>query len=120
MQKKVFVVEYQLDHLVGSLAIPYVAIMIGIAMGGGVGISVNGKFRVATEKTVFAMPETGIGLVPDVGGGFFLPRMTGQMGMFLGLIRHRLKGWDCHAWLEVAPDLDRAHQALNPDPDGVQ
>ena len=95
MQKQFFVEEYQLDHLVGSLAIPYVAIMNGIAMGGGVGISVNGKFRVATEKTVFAMPETGIGLVPDVGGGFFLPRMTGQMGMFLGLTGHRLKGWDC-------------------------
>ena len=62
MQKKFVVEEYQLDHLVGSLAIPYVAIMIGIAMGGGVGISVNGKFRVGTEKTVFAMPETGIGL----------------------------------------------------------
>ena len=69
--------------------------MIGIAMGGGEGISVNGKFRVGTEKTVFAIPETGIGLVPDVGGGFFLPRMTGQMGMFLGLTGHRLKGWDC-------------------------
>ena len=95
MQKKFFVEEFQLDHLVGSLAIPYVAIMNGIAMGGGVGISVNGKYRVATEKTVFAMPETGIGLVPDVGGGFFLPRMTGQLGMFLGLTGHRLKGWDC-------------------------
>ena len=95
MQKQFFVEEYQLDHLVGSLAIPYVAIMNGIAMGGGVGISVNGKFRVATEKTVFAMPETGIGLVPDVGGGFFLPRMTGQLGTFLGLTGHRLKGWDC-------------------------
>ena len=51
MQKKVFVEEYQLDHLVGSLAIPYVAIMNGFAMGGGVGISFNGKFRVGTEKT---------------------------------------------------------------------
>ena len=69
--------------------------MIGIAMGGGEGISVNGKFRVGTEKTMFAIPETGIGLVPDVGGGFFLPRMTGQMGMFLGLTGQRLKGWDC-------------------------
>jgi len=95
MQKQFFVEEYQLDHLVGRLTIPYVAIMNGITMGGGVGISVNGKYRVATEKTVFAMPETGIGLVPDVGGGYFLPRMTGQLGMFLGLTGHRLKGWDC-------------------------
>ena len=87
--------EYQLDHLVGSLSIPYIAIMNGITMGGGVGISVNGKFRVATESTMFAMPECAIGLVPDVGGGFFLPRLPGQLGMFLGLTGHRLKGWDC-------------------------
>ena len=79
----------------GSLSIPYIAIMNGITMGGGVGISVNGKFRVATESTMFAMPECAIGLVPDVGGGFFLPRLPGQLGMFLGLTGHRLKGWDC-------------------------
>ena len=95
VQKQFFTEEYQLDYLVGRLAIPYVSIMNGITMGGGVGISVNGKYRVATEKTVFAMPETGIGLVPDVGGGFFLPRMKGELGMFLGLTGHRLKGWDC-------------------------
>jgi len=95
MQKQFFKEEYQLDYLVGRLAIPYVAVLNGITMGGGVGISVNGMFRVATEKTVFAMPETSIGLVPDVGGGHFLPRMTGQLGMFLGLTGHRLKGWDC-------------------------
>ena len=59
------------------------------------GVSVNGKWRIATEKTVFAMPETAIGLIPDVGGGFFLPRLQGQLGMFLGLTGHRLKGWDC-------------------------
>ena len=95
MQRTFFREEYQLDHLVGSLAIPYISIMNGITMGGGVGISVNGRFRIATEKTVFAMPETGIGLIPDVGGGFFLPRLPGNLGMFLGLTGHRLKGWDC-------------------------
>ena len=95
MQRTFFREEYQLDHLVGSLAIPYVAIMNGITMGGGVGISVNGRFRIATERTMFAMPETGIGLIPDVGGGFFLPRLSGQLGMFLGLTGHRLKAWDC-------------------------
>ena len=57
----------------------------GITMGGGVGLSVHGRFRLATEKTLFAMPETGIGLIPDVGGGFFLPRLQGQLGMFLAL-----------------------------------
>ena len=61
-------------------------------MGGGVGLSVHGKFRVATEKTVFAMPETGIGLFPDVGGSFFLPRLSGELGTFLALTGHRLKG----------------------------
>eukprot|EP00092_Neocalanus_flemingeri_P013457 GFUD01014511.1.p1 GENE.GFUD01014511.1~~GFUD01014511.1.p1 ORF type:complete len:287 (+),score=129.31 GFUD01014511.1:120-863(+) len=86
-------------------------------MGGGVGISVNGRFRVATERTVFAMPETGIGLVPDVGGGYFLPRMTGQLGMFLGLTGHRLKGWDClHAGVAthaVRGDMvDKLEEAL--------
>ena len=95
MQRTFFREEYRLDHLVGSLAIPYIAIMNGITMGGGVGISVNGRFRIATEKTMFAMPETGIGLIPDVGGGFFLPRLSGQLGMFLGLTGHRLKSWDC-------------------------
>jgi len=95
IQRQFFKEEYQLDHLVGSYPIPYIALLNGITMGGGVGVSVNGKWRIATEKTVFAMPETAIGLIPDVGGGFFLPRLQGQLGMFLGLTGHRLKGWDC-------------------------
>lgn len=66
----------------------------GITMGGGVGLSVHGRFRVATERTTFAMPETAIGLFPDVGGGFFLPRLEGQLGVFLALTGHRLKGLD--------------------------
>ena len=63
-------------------------------MGGGVGLSVHGTFRVATEKTLFAMPETGIGLFPDVGGGYFLPRLEGELGTFLALTGYRLKGSD--------------------------
>jgi len=97
MQRQFFREEYELDHLVGSYSLPYIALLNGITMGGGVGVSVNGKWRVATEKTVFAMPETAIGLIPDVGGGFFLPRLQGQLGMFLGLTGHRLKGWDCYS-----------------------
>ena len=54
-------------------------------MGGGVGISVHGQFRVASEKSMFAMPETVIGLVPDVGGSYFLPRLGGSLGLYLGL-----------------------------------
>lgn len=61
-------------------------------MGGGVGLSVHGKYRVATEKTLFAMPETAIGLFPDVGGSHFLPQLKGKLGLFLGLTGHRLTG----------------------------
>ncbi|XP_005736967.1 3-hydroxyisobutyryl-CoA hydrolase, mitochondrial [Pundamilia nyererei] len=60
----------------------------------GVGLSVHGRFRVATEKTLFAMPETAIGLFPDVGGGYFLPRLQGKLGLFLALTGFRLKGRD--------------------------
>ncbi len=63
-------------------------------MGGGVGLSIHAPFRIATENTVFAMPETAIGLIPDVGGSFFLPRMDGQLGTFLALTGHRLLGYD--------------------------
>eukprot|EP00088_Acartia_fossae_P066896 TRINITY_DN8314_c0_g1_i1.p1 TRINITY_DN8314_c0_g1~~TRINITY_DN8314_c0_g1_i1.p1 ORF type:complete len:390 (+),score=55.79 TRINITY_DN8314_c0_g1_i1:42-1172(+) len=95
MQKQFFRDEYHLDHLIGNLKIPYVALLNGIVMGGGVGISVHGKYRVCTAGTMFAMPETGIGLVPDVGGAYFLPRLNGSLGIFLGLTGHRLKGRDC-------------------------
>lgn len=61
-------------------------------VGGGVGLSVHGRFRVATETTLFAMPETGIGFFPDVGGSYFLPRLQGYLGMYLGLTGHKLKG----------------------------
>lgn len=74
------------------MKIPYIAFIHGITMGGGVGLSVHGKYRVATEKTLFAMPETAIGLFPDVGGTYFLPRLKGQLGAYLGLTGHRLKG----------------------------
>ncbi len=67
--------EYVLNHLIGTFPKPYVSLIDGIVMGGGVGVSVHGPFRVATEKTMFAMPETAIGLVPDVGGSYFLPRL---------------------------------------------
>ncbi|XP_039613830.1 3-hydroxyisobutyryl-CoA hydrolase, mitochondrial [Polypterus senegalus] len=86
--------EYILNNAIGTLQKPYVALIDGITMGGGVGLSVHGHFRVATEKTLFAMPETGIGLFPDVGGGFFLPRLRGKLGLFLALTGFRLKGRD--------------------------
>jgi len=78
--------------LIGTYKKPFVALINGITMGGGVGLSVHGKYRIATEKTLFAMPETAIGLFPDVGGSYFLPRLKGNLGLYLGLTGHRLKG----------------------------
>ncbi|KAK6485001.1 3-hydroxyisobutyryl-CoA hydrolase [Huso huso] len=86
--------EYILNNAIGTYQKPYVALIDGITMGGGVGLSVHGRFRVATEKTMFAMPETGIGLFPDVGGGYFLPRLQGKLGLFLALTGFRIKGRD--------------------------
>src|SRR6516164_8582835 len=70
--------EYILDALIKHYPKPYVALIRGIVMGGGVGVSVHGSHRIADESTTFAMPETGIGLFPDVGGSFFLPRCPGE------------------------------------------
>jgi len=86
--------EYRLDARVRRFSKPYAAILDGIVMGGGVGISINGGRRIATENTVFAMPETGIGLFPDVGGSHFLSRCPGALGMYLGLSGARLKAAD--------------------------
>ncbi len=87
--------EYRLNWRVHTFPKPYIAFIDGITMGGGVGISVHGDFRVATERTLFAMPETGIGFFPDVGGTWFLPRCPGEVGMWLGLTGARLRGVDC-------------------------
>ncbi|KAJ1963360.1 3-hydroxyisobutyryl-CoA hydrolase [Dipsacomyces acuminosporus] len=86
--------EYQVNHLLASYEKPVVALINGYTMGGGVGLSVHAPFRVATESTVFAMPETKIGFFPDVGATFFLPRLDGETGTYLGLTGNRLKGRD--------------------------
>lgn len=86
--------EYILNATIKRYPKPYIALIHGIDMGGGVGVSVNGSHRIAGESMVFAMPETGIGLFPDVGGSYFLPRCPGQLGMFLGLTGARLKTTD--------------------------
>ncbi|MFU7527606.1 enoyl-CoA hydratase/isomerase family protein [Qipengyuania sp. ASV99] len=90
--RKFFHDEYQLNHQMFTYPKPIVAFMDGITMGGGVGISLPAKFRVATENTRFAMPETGIGLFPDVGGGWYLSRIGGRIGQFLALTGARLEG----------------------------
>ena len=92
-----FHTEYRLNHLLFTYAKPVIAFMDGITMGGGVGISQPAKYRVATEHTRFAMPETGIGLFPDVGGGWYLPRLEGRVGQYLALTGARLDGAECLA-----------------------
>lgn len=87
-----FGLEYKLDHYIATYSKPYIAFMDGITMGGGVGLSIHAPFRIATEKTVFAMPETTIGFFPDVGASFFLPRMNGSVGTYLALTSERLTG----------------------------
>jgi enoyl-CoA hydratase len=94
---KFFHDEYQLNHLLINYPKPVVAFMDGICMGGGVGISQPARFRVATENTKFAMPETGIGLFPDVGGGWYLSRLEGRVGQFLALTGARIAGAGCLA-----------------------
>ncbi len=99
--RKFFHDEYQLNHQMFTYEKPIVAFMDGITMGGGVGISLPCKFRVATENTRFAMPETGIGLFPDVGGGWYLSRLGGRLGQFLALTGARLDGAEC-LWTGLA------------------
>ncbi|KAK6357084.1 hypothetical protein TWF718_001410 [Orbilia javanica] len=96
-----FALEYKLDNLIAKYTKPYVAFMDGITMGGGVGLSLHGHFRIATERTLFSMPETTIGFFPDVGASFFLPRLDGYLGTYLALTSERLKGVQAY-WAGVA------------------
>ena len=93
--KAFFFSEYRLNHLLFTYPKPTVAIMDGITMGGGVGISMPCEFRIATENTRLAMPETGIGLFPDVGGGWYLSRLPGRVGQFMALTGARLDAGEC-------------------------
>ncbi len=87
--------EYRLNQTIARYPDPYVAILDGVTMGGGVGVSIHGRYRVATERTLFAMPETAIGMIPDVGGTHALPRLPGEIGTWLALTGARLKAADC-------------------------
>ena len=82
--------EYQLNALIGSYPKPYVALLHGITMGGGAGVSVHGRYRLADASLDFAMPETAIGFIPDVGSSYFLSRMPGEFGMYLALTGSRI------------------------------
>ncbi len=87
--------EYRLNQAIARLPTPFVAILDGVTMGGGVGLSIHGPYRVATERLLFAMPETGIGLIPDVGGSHALARLPGEIGTWLALTGARLQVADC-------------------------
>jgi enoyl-CoA hydratase/carnithine racemase len=86
--------EYIVNRRIYRFAKPWISLIDGIDMGGGVGLSVHGSHSVASEKFLFAMPETTIGLFPDVGGGYFLTRLPGALGTFLALTSHRLRAAD--------------------------
>jgi len=90
-----YAVEYPMNARLHHFPKPHIALLDGIAMGGGVGVSVHGSHRIVTERTMFAMPETGIGLFPDVGATYVLPRLPGAMGLYLGLTGARLGPADC-------------------------
>ena len=114
--------EYRVNRRIFHYRKPYVALMNGVTMGGGVGLSVHGSHRVVTENTVFAMPETGIGFFPDVGGTYFLPRLPGRLGLYMALTGARLGGADClHAGIAThyvpsdrLAELERGLRARRP------
>ena len=89
--------EYRLNHFIHQFKKPYIALMDGMTMGGGVGISLHGSHSVASERFIFAMPETGIGLFPDIGASYLLARCPGQLGPYLALTGNRLRAQDAFA-----------------------
>ncbi|MFL9842480.1 enoyl-CoA hydratase/isomerase family protein [Sphingomonas sp. ST-64] len=119
-----FRAEYRMNHALFTFVKPIVAFMDGITMGGGVGISQPARYRVATENTKFAMPETGIGLFPDVGGGWYLSRLPGRIGQYLAVTGQRIDGAECLA-LGLASHylpseaLDEAKARILADPQAI-
>lgn len=125
LAREFFFTEYRLNTLLHDYPKPLVAIMDGITMGGGVGLSRPCRYRVATERTTFAMPETGIGLFPDVGGGWYLSRMSDHIGLWLALTGARIKAADCEL-IGIATDYVESAQvpamkaAILADPSAIE
>ncbi|OWK33423.1 enoyl-CoA hydratase/isomerase family protein [Sphingomonas dokdonensis] len=122
--RQFFHTEYRMNHRLFTYAKQIVAFMDGITMGGGVGLSQPCTYRVATENTKFAMPETGIGLFPDVGGGWYLSRLPGRMGQYLALTGHRLDGAETFALglathYLPADQVEEAKRRITADPAAI-
>ncbi|HEY1425918.1 MAG TPA: enoyl-CoA hydratase/isomerase family protein [Caulobacteraceae bacterium] len=107
--RRFFHTEYRLNHLLSAYCKPIATVMDGVTMGGGVGISRPARYRIATERTRIAMPETGIGLFPDVGAGWWLPKLHGRTGLWMVLTGARLDAADCEL-LGLATDVVPAGQ----------
>jgi enoyl-CoA hydratase len=125
LAREFFFIEYRLNHLLFEYPKPVLTVMDGVTMGGGVGLAMPSRYRVATERTTFAMPETGIGLFPDVGGGWFLPRLHGRTGLWLALTGARLKSADCELLgiatdVIAASDVEAFKAAVVADPAAVE
>ena len=119
-----FTEEYTLNHLIHGYPKPYIALMDGIVMGGGMGISQGAALRIVTERTKMAMPETNIGLFPDVGGGWFLSRCPGHIGEFLALTGQVIAAGDAVTWgladgYVPSQSLDSLVEALSIEADAV-
>lgn len=126
--REFFATEYALNAAIAAYPKPYVALIDGFALGGGLGISVHGSVRVATERAGLAMPETAIGFFPDVGAGYFLPRLRDAVGMYLGLTGTRVSGAaavECGLATHYVPAgelpaLEAALEAAPPGAEGVE
>jgi enoyl-CoA hydratase len=120
-----FRAEYQMNALLHGYPKPIVAFMDGVVMGGGAGLAMPARYRVSTERTLFAMPETAIGLFPDVGAGWWLPKLPGRVGLWLALTGARLGPADC-LLAGIATDhvpsdrLDALKAALSARPEAVE
>ncbi len=101
LTREMFVSEYSMNRAIHHFPKPYIALMDGIVMGGGCGLSVHGSHRIVTERTMLAMPETGIGFLPDIGASWFLNRCPGLIGLYLGLTGARIGGADA-IWAGLA------------------
>jgi enoyl-CoA hydratase len=93
-QMQFFWHEYRLNHYIHQFGKPYIALMDGMTMGGGVGVSMHGSHPIATERFIFAMPETSIGFFPDIGASYLLSRSSGFLGIYLGLTGNRIGPYD--------------------------